>query len=95
MKERIKTNEKRLDEALKSIEELYTAVETFKNKKQEIDKLNEYYGSKEWFKDKKDLEEKKITNIKAGVLSEDSVWNMNEDIKDLLEELEQLIALYK
>ena len=91
---RIIKNEKRLDDTLQSIKLMQEALDIFKSNKKNIDLLNKYYGSKEWFKDKEDLEEKRITGIKAGVLSEDAVWNMNEDIKELLIEMNDIINLY-
>lgn len=91
---RIIKNEKRLDDTLQSIKLMQEALDIFKSNKKNIDLLNKYYGSKEWFKDKEDLEQKRITGIKAGVLSEDAVWNMNEDIKELLIEMNDIINLY-
>lgn len=91
---RIIKNEKRLDDTLQSIKLMQEALYIFKSNKKNIDLLNKYYGSKEWFKDKEDLEQKRITGIKAGVLSEDAVWNMNEDIKELLIEMNDIINLY-
>lgn len=91
---RIIKNEKRLDDTLQSIKLMQEALDFFKSNKKNIDLLNKYYGSKEWFKDKDDLEQKRITGIKAGVLSEDAVWNMNEDIKELLIEMNDIINLY-
>ena len=83
MIERIEENEKRLDNILKCIKELEDALENYKENKKNIELLNEYYGSKEWFKDKEKYEKGKIKKIKAGVLSEDAVWNMNENLKEL------------
>ena len=91
---RIIKNEKRLDDTLQSIKLMQEALDIFKSNKKNIDLLNKYYGSKEWFKDKEDLEQKRIIGIKAGVLSEDAVWNMNEDIKELLIEMNDIINLY-
>lgn len=91
---RIIKNEKRLDDTLQSIKLMQEALDIFKSNKKNIDLLNKYYGSKEWFKDKENLEQKRITGIKAGVLSEDAVWNMNEDIKELLIEMNDIINLY-
>ena len=94
MKERIIKNEERLDSVLNSIKKLEDALNEFKSNKKNIDLLNKYYGSKNWFKDKEAFEKNKISNIKAGVLSEDAVWNMNEDITDLMREMAK-IALNK
>ena len=95
MKERIEENEKRLDDVLSSVRKLEEALSLFKSNKDNLKKLNKYYGSKNWFKDKEAFESKKITNIKAGVLSEDAVWNINEDIDDLIKEMKNIIKNYK
>ena len=92
---RIEINEKRLDLINESINELNISLENFKNKKDEIIKLNKYYGSKEWFSDVDKHNAGKLGNIKAGVLSEDAVWNMNENINDLLIEMEKIIKYMK
>ena len=94
MIDRIKKNEERLDNVLESIKELEKSLENFKANKKNIDLLNKYYGSKSWFRDKEDFENHKIANVKAGVLSEDAVWNMNEDIKDLIESMNSIICSY-
>ncbi|MBR4262681.1 MAG: DUF4298 domain-containing protein [Bacilli bacterium] len=91
MIERINKNEERLNNILLSIKELDNALNTFKNKKKDIYLINKYYESKNWFLDKEKYESNKIKNIKAGVLSEDSVWNMNEDINDLINEMKNII----
>ena len=91
MKERIVKNEERLNSALSSIKKLEDALNEFKSNKKNIDLLNKYYGSKNWFKDKEAFESNKISNIKAGVLSEDAVWNMNEDITDLMKEMAKIV----
>ena len=94
MKKRIETNEKRLDKSLECIKKLEEALEDFKLNKKDLDLLNKYYGSKSWFIDKESFENHKITGVKAGVLSEDAVWNMNEDIKDLIEEMKRIINMF-
>lgn len=95
MIDRISKNEERLDMALSSIENLEKALEDFKKNKKDIKLLNKYYGSKAWFKDKDAFEKKKIANVKAGVLSEDAVWNMNEDISYLISEMKKIVSNYK
>ena len=95
MIERIQRNEERLDDILSSINLLGQALEKFKSIKNDYRNLNKYYGSKNWFSDKKAFEEEKIPRIKAGVLSEDAVWNMNEDIDDLLVEMEEVLSYFK
>lgn len=88
--ERIKNNEEKLDRLLKLVNELNNNLNEFEIVKDDIYALNKYYGSKEWFEDKEAFEEGKIKNIKAGVLSEDAVWNLNENIKELLERMDEI-----
>ena len=87
MIDRIEENEKRLDSLLESVKELEQALEDFKSKKKDLKELKKYYGSKNWLKDKEAYEQNKIPKIKAGVLSEDAVWNLLENIDELKKEM--------
>ncbi|MBR3490477.1 MAG: DUF4298 domain-containing protein [Bacilli bacterium] len=89
---RISKNEEKLDKALSSVKNLEEALYDFKSNKKNIEQLNKYYGSKEWFKDKDAYEQNKIPKVKAGVLSEDAVWNLNEDVKDLINEMRKIVG---
>ena len=91
---RIEENEKRLDRLNNIVYNLDKSLEEFENNYKEYRLLNKYYGSKQWFKDKEDFESGKIKNIKAGVLSEDAVWNTLEDIDDLLKRMKKVINTY-
>lgn len=91
MIDRINKNERKLDSVLLSIKNLENAINEFKKNKKYIYDLNKYYGSKVWFKDKDNYENDKIPKVKAGVLSEDTIWNMNDDIKDLYKEMRDII----
>ena len=84
-----------LDEVMDNIKKLDIEINRFKNNKKNIKLLNKYYGSKEWFKDKEMVENKKINNVKAGVLSEDMVWNMLDDIKDILKDMKDIVKEYE
>lgn len=90
---RIIDNEKRLDTLNNIVLNLDKDLTDLENNLNEYYKLNNYYGSKNWLKDKEDFENGKINNIKAGVLSEDAVWNLDEDINDLLIRMNKLIEL--
>ena len=94
MLERISENEKRLDAALLCIKNLEAAISDFVANGDDIKKLNEYYGSPEWFGDKESYERGDIPKIKAGVLSEDAVWNMNEEISELISEMDLLVKRF-
>ncbi len=93
--DRINKNEERLDKAILSIKELENALEIFKKNKKDINLLNKYYGSPNWFKDKEDYEKEKTHKVKAGVLSEDSVWNLNEEIAETIEEMKTIVESFK
>ena len=88
---RITKNEQRLDSINESIKNLETTIKDFESKLKDLRLLNNYYCSKNWIKDKDNYENNKIPKVKAGVLSEDAIWNMNEDIKDLIKEMESII----
>lgn len=90
MIERIKSNEEKLDAMLDIIKRLEKALDDFENSQNTIIELNEYYGSKEWFEDKEAVENGLITDVKAGVLSEDAVWNTNEKLKELIERMKEI-----
>ena len=92
---RIEENEKRLDRLNESVLALDKDLDSFEDLIHEYYSLNEYYGSKEWLKDKDDFEKGKIKNVKAGVLSEDAVWNLDENVKDLLTRMEGIIKLFE
>ena len=94
MIERINKNEERLDKIISSIKELERTLNTFKNTKKDFILLNKYYGSPNWFKDKELYEKNKIPKIKAGVLSEDAIWDIDEDIKSLLLQMQKTIEYY-
>ncbi len=92
--ERIEENEKRLDKLNESVLTLDKDLDSFEDLIHEYYSLNEYYGSKEWLQDKEDFESGKIKSVKAGVLSEDAVWDLDENVKDLLTRMEGIIKLF-
>ena len=91
MIERITKNEERLDRINECIKQMEAALSNMKDIQKDLSLLNKYYGSKNWFKDKEAYEQGKIPKIKAGVLSEDAIWNMNEEYKDLIVEMKEMI----
>ncbi len=90
MIDRITENEKRLDGLLESVNNLEQSLADFKSKQKDLKELKKYYSSKTWLKDKEAYEQNKIPRIKAGVLSEDAVWNLLEDIDNLLLEMQKI-----
>lgn len=71
--------------ALKIVRAMDSALNAFELVQGDIRTLDEYYGSDEW---KADLAADEAgllpPTLKRGVLSEDSIWNLLEDNKDLL-----------
>ena len=94
MIERIIKNEERLDNILSNIKELENALNNFKLNKKNIYLVKKYYGSNNWFKDKEAYENNKIPKIKAGILSEDTVWNMLNDVDELIKEMNYIVKDY-
>lgn len=90
MIERIKSNEEKLDRILGITKRLEEVLDDFENNKNTIEELNEYYGSKEWFEDKEAFETGKIERVKAGVLTEDAVWDLDIYINELLERMNKI-----
>ena len=90
---RIEDNEKKLDTLNKVVLSLDKHLDDFEDVIHEYYELNEYYGSKDWFQDKEDFESGKIKDVKAGVLSEDAVWDLDERINDLTTRMSGIIEL--
>ena len=96
MLKRIKSNETKLNKITKVVDKLEQALDSFETVQQDLIDLNEYYGSDLWFADKEAFEQGKIngnneiTNIKAGVLSEDAVWNLDERISELKARMKEM-----
>ena len=91
MLDRIAENEERLDKLIKSKDQLDEALNEFIENQKEFDLLNKYYESRNWLKDKELYEKNQISRIKAGVLSEDAVWNLNEETRELILKMQNII----
>ena len=92
---RITKNEERLNSICSSIKKLENSIKEFESNQKNIDLLNRYYGSKNWFKDKDNYENNKIPKIKAGVLSEDAVWNLNDNINEIIEDMQSIVNKWR
>ena len=92
MLDRIELNEKRFNQLRLLTDKLRKSLDIFENSLDELILLNEYYDSDEWMNDFEALESGKIKCERAGVLSEDGVWNMNEDINEIKRQMENIIV---
>lgn len=82
---RIREMEQRMTRALKIVRAMDSALNAFELVQGDIRTLDEYYGSDEWIADLAADEAGLLPpTLKRGVLSEDSIWNLLEDNKDLL-----------
>ncbi len=93
MIERVTKNEERLDKLIELNNELSLSIDKYNSLKKEIAYLKKYYGSSNWLKDKEYYESNNI-KVKAGVLSEDGVWNALEDLDYLIKEMNEIVSKY-
>ena len=78
-------NRKKQIDRIKYYEAILQAAENGKASSRQLRELEAYYTSDEWKQDF-DADEAGLLpkDLKRGVLSEDGVWNMLEEYKDLL-----------
>ena len=82
--ERIETMEKNLDLVQKAIGELSAAFEAYENAQEALRDLSEYYDSPQWMEDFEDDEAGLLPkDLKRGVLSEDSVYDLLSENHEL------------
>ena len=81
---RIRLMERRLNQALAAVKRLDSALEKYEAAKEAIAALSEYYGSDLWKQDFAADEAGLLPKgLKRGVLSEDGIWNLLTDCKEL------------
>ena len=82
--ERIRQMELRMERAAKAVMELSAALENYEAVQEDITALERYYGSEAWKQDYADDEAGLLpADLKRGVLSEDGIWNLLEDVREL------------
>ena len=82
--ERIRQMELRMERAAKAVMELSAALENYEAVQEDIAALERYYGSEVWKQDFADDEAGLLpADLKRGVLSEDGIWNLLEDVREL------------
>ena len=73
-----------MERAAMAVLNLSAALEEYEAVQGDIITLSEYYSSAEWKQDFDDDEAGKLpTSLKRGVLSEDGIWNLLEDVHEL------------
>ena len=82
--ERITQMERKMERAAMAVLNLSAALEEYEAVQGDIITRSEYYSSSEWKQDFDDDEAGKLpTGLKRGVLSEDGIWNLLEDVHEL------------
>ena len=85
---RIRKMERNLDRALAAVKRLSTALDKWEAAQDDIAALDEYYSNGVWRKDFEDDEAGRLpSDLKRGVLSEDAIWNLLSDCKEITERM--------
>ena len=86
--EKIKQMELRMERAAKAVMELSAALDNYESVQEDIAELDNYYGSEMWKQDYADDEAGRLpADLKRGVLSEDGIWNLLSDARELSDRL--------
>ena len=73
-----------LDTALEAVSEMSAAMGKYAEAQDAISTLDGYYGSREWKQDCEADESGKLpAALKRGILSQDGIWNMLADVREL------------
>ena len=82
--ERIAKMEEYLDASAQAVRELSEALDRYEAVQGQLKKLGDYYASPRWLKDFEDDEAGKLPpELKRGVLSEDAVFDLLADNREL------------
>ena len=81
---RIRLMERHLNRATAAVKRLEAAFDKWEDAQEAIAALEEYYGCDLWKQDLADDEAGRLpADLKRGVLSEDGIWNLLTDARDL------------
>ena len=87
---RIRLMERHLNRATAAVKRLEAAFDKWEDAQEAIAALEEYYGSDLWKQDLADDEAGRLpADLKRGVLSEDGIWNLLTDARDLTARLKK------
>ena len=87
---RIRLMERHLNRATAAVKRLEAALDKWEDAQEAIAALEEYYGSDLWKQDLADDEAGRLpVDLKRGVLSEDGIWNLLTDARDLTARLKK------
>ena len=93
--ERIKAMEQHLNRVSQAVMKLSAALDEYAEAQVALHELEAYYNSDEWKRDFADDEAGLIPkDLRRGVLSEDAVWNVLEDSRNLYSRMEEVLNSY-
>lgn len=82
-----------MERASAALTELSAALRNYAAVQDDLAALNAYYGSDEWKNDFADDEAGLLpATLKRGVLSEDGLWNLLADHRELVERIKELAS---
>lgn len=82
--QRIRKMEQHLVRAASALKRLSSALDKYEEAKADIAALASYYGSNDWKQDFADDEAGRLPkDLKRSVLSEDGIWNLLEEHREL------------
>ena len=88
--QRISRMEQLFDRASEAVTELSVALDKYQAAQEAIATLSAYYGSDEWKQDFADDEAGLLpAGLKRGVLSEDGLWNLLAEVRELEKRLKK------
>ena len=91
--ERINGMEQLMERASSAVINFSAALDKYVGAQQAIAALSDYYGSDEWKQDFADDEAGLLpADLKRGVLSEDGIWNLLADNRELMNRMREVIA---
>ena len=80
-----------MEEATAAVRQMEEAVERYEAVQEAVAVLEAYLGSEEWRQDLADDEKGLLPqDLKRGVLSEDGIWNLLEDNRDVAMRMKSL-----
>ena len=91
MNERVKEKEEKLNRLLKIVNKLEKDIDTLSCYQNDLIDINNYYGSNDYYIDLEAYDKGLITTP-CGVLSEDTIWNMLEKLREEKERLSEIIS---
>ena len=88
---RIQEMERRLEEATAAVGQMEEALERYEAAQEAVEMLADYLDSEEWRRDFADDEKGLLPqDLKRGVLSEDGIWNLLDNNRDLATRMQEI-----